>query len=104
MSRTDAILKRLSGLHPKLIDLSLDRILPLLEELGNPHEKLPPVIHVGIAYGSFEPHTATFGPGDITDPNSYLGAIAKSFESPAIDPKAIYPSDTGLVSLSQLAR
>jgi dihydrofolate synthase/folylpolyglutamate synthase len=46
MSRTDAILKRLSGLHPKLIDLSLDRILPLLEELGNPHEKLPPVIHV----------------------------------------------------------
>jgi dihydrofolate synthase/folylpolyglutamate synthase len=46
MSRTDAILKRLSGLHPKLIDLSLDRILPLLEALGNPHEKLPPVIHV----------------------------------------------------------
>ncbi len=46
MSRTDAILKRLSGLHPKLIDLSLDRILPLLAELGNPHEKLPPVIHV----------------------------------------------------------
>lgn len=46
MSRTDAILKRLSALHPKLIDLSLDRILPLLEALGNPHEHLPPVIHV----------------------------------------------------------
>jgi dihydrofolate synthase/folylpolyglutamate synthase len=46
MSRTDAILKRLSALHPKLIDLSLDRILPLLAELGNPHEHLPPVIHV----------------------------------------------------------
>ncbi|WP_332701261.1 bifunctional folylpolyglutamate synthase/dihydrofolate synthase [Devosia sp.] len=46
MSRTDAILKRLSALHPKLIDLSLDRILPLLEELGSPHEHLPPVIHV----------------------------------------------------------
>jgi dihydrofolate synthase/folylpolyglutamate synthase len=46
MSRTDAILKRLSGLHPKLIDLSLDRILPLLEALGNPHQNLPPVIHV----------------------------------------------------------
>lgn len=46
MSRTDAILKRLSALHPKLIDLSLDRILPLLEALGNPHEQLPPVIHV----------------------------------------------------------
>ena len=46
MSRTDAILKRLSALHPKLIDLSLDRILPLLADLGNPHEHLPPVIHV----------------------------------------------------------
>jgi dihydrofolate synthase/folylpolyglutamate synthase len=46
MSRTDAILARLSQLHPKLIDLSLDRMLPLLERLGNPHDKLPPVIHV----------------------------------------------------------
>ena len=46
MSRTDAILKRLSALHPKLIDLSLDRILPLLAELGSPHEHLPDVIHV----------------------------------------------------------
>ena len=46
MSRTDAILKRLSALHPKLIDLTLDRILPLLAELGSPHEHLPPVIHV----------------------------------------------------------
>lgn len=46
MSRTDAILKRLSALHPKLIDLSLDRILPLLAELGSPHEHLPPLIHV----------------------------------------------------------
>jgi plastocyanin len=50
--------------------------------------------------GSFEPHTATFGPGDITDPNSYLGAIAKSFESPAIDPRGLYPSDVTPVSLS----
>jgi dihydrofolate synthase/folylpolyglutamate synthase len=46
MSRTDAILKRLSGLHPRLIDLSLDRMLPLLEDLGNPQDRLPPVIHV----------------------------------------------------------
>ena len=46
MSRTDAILKRLSALHPKLIDLSLDRMLPLLAELGNPQDHLPPVIHV----------------------------------------------------------
>ncbi len=46
MSRTDAILARLSKLHPKLIDLSLERMLPLLERLGNPHDHLPPVIHV----------------------------------------------------------
>ncbi|WP_224704758.1 bifunctional folylpolyglutamate synthase/dihydrofolate synthase [Devosia aquimaris] len=46
MSRTDAILKRLSALHPKLIDLSLDRMMPLLADLGNPHQHLPPVIHV----------------------------------------------------------
>lgn len=46
MSRTDAILKRLSALHPKLIDLSLDRMLPLLGELGNPQDHLPPTIHV----------------------------------------------------------
>ena len=46
MSRTDAILKRLSQLHPKLIDLSLDRMLPLLAELGDPQDHLPPVIHV----------------------------------------------------------
>jgi len=46
MSRTDAILKRLSALHPKLIDLGLERILRLLEELGRPQDRLPPVIHV----------------------------------------------------------
>ena len=46
MSRTDAILKRHAALHPKLIDLSLDRMLPLLADLGNPQDHLPPVIHV----------------------------------------------------------
>jgi dihydrofolate synthase/folylpolyglutamate synthase len=34
------------GLHPKGFDLSLDRITRLLEVLGNPHERLPPIIHV----------------------------------------------------------
>jgi len=46
LSRTDAILKRLSQLHPRLIDLSLDRMLPLLDRLGRPQDRLPPVIHV----------------------------------------------------------
>jgi len=40
------ILKRLEQLHPKLIDLSLGRIERLAGALGNPQEKLPPVIHV----------------------------------------------------------
>jgi dihydrofolate synthase / folylpolyglutamate synthase len=34
------------SLHPKLIDLSLDRMWRILEVLGSPHKKLPPVIHV----------------------------------------------------------
>jgi dihydrofolate synthase / folylpolyglutamate synthase len=42
----DAILQRLLGLHPKLIDLSLDRVHRLLAALGEPQERLPPVIHV----------------------------------------------------------
>ena len=46
VSRTDAILKRLLALHPKLIDLSLVRIERLLGQLGHPEEHLPPVIHV----------------------------------------------------------
>jgi dihydrofolate synthase/folylpolyglutamate synthase len=42
----DAALLRLTGLYPKLIDLSLDRMHRLLADLGNPQERLPPVIHV----------------------------------------------------------
>jgi dihydrofolate synthase / folylpolyglutamate synthase len=44
---SDAILERLSALHPKKIDLSLDRILVLLDKLGRPQDRVPPVIHVG---------------------------------------------------------
>ena len=43
---SDAVLARLLTLHPKLIDLSLGRMEGLLERLGNPHRRLPPVIHV----------------------------------------------------------
>jgi len=45
-TRSDTVLKRLLSLHPKKIDLALDRILRLLSALGNPQLKLPPVIHV----------------------------------------------------------
>ena len=46
MNKSNNILKRLELLHPKKIDLSLDRLEKLLKKLGNPHLKLPPVIHV----------------------------------------------------------
>jgi len=46
LSRSDAILDRLMGLHPKLIDLSLGRIERLLKNLEHPENYLPPVIHV----------------------------------------------------------
>nr|WP_216665472.1 folylpolyglutamate synthase/dihydrofolate synthase family protein [Pseudoruegeria sp. HB172150] len=34
------------SLHPKIIDLTLDRVWRLLEALGNPQDRLPPVIHI----------------------------------------------------------
>ncbi|HEV2562938.1 MAG TPA: folylpolyglutamate synthase/dihydrofolate synthase family protein [Rhizomicrobium sp.] len=43
---SDAILQRLLSLHPKRIDLVLDRIERLLAALGNPERRLPPIIHV----------------------------------------------------------
>lgn len=46
MARSDAILNRLLSLHPKIIDLSLERMERILARLGNPENKLPPVIHV----------------------------------------------------------
>src|SRR6201992_2412007 len=45
-ARSSAILDRLLALHPKKIDLALDRVLRLLAALDNPQLKLPPVIHV----------------------------------------------------------
>src|SRR5262249_10009653 len=42
----DAILARLLALHPKRIDLSLDRMRHVLDRLGHPEKSLPPIIHV----------------------------------------------------------
>lgn len=42
----DAILERMMSLHPKIIDLKLDRVRRLLEALDHPERRLPPVIHV----------------------------------------------------------
>ena len=44
--QSDKILARLMALHPKKIDLSLDRMHAILARLGHPERKLPPVIHI----------------------------------------------------------
>jgi dihydrofolate synthase/folylpolyglutamate synthase len=46
MTSVDSIVARLTALHPKRIDLSLDRMWHLLGALGHPERALPPVIHV----------------------------------------------------------
>jgi dihydrofolate synthase/folylpolyglutamate synthase len=43
---SDVILARMMALHPKIIDLTLDRVWRLLAALGNPQNELPPVIHI----------------------------------------------------------
>ncbi|MET4101275.1 dihydrofolate synthase/folylpolyglutamate synthase [Roseovarius sp. MBR-78] len=43
---SDLILSRMMALHPKIIDLTLDRVWHLLDALGNPQNDLPPVIHI----------------------------------------------------------
>ncbi|MCR8549053.1 bifunctional folylpolyglutamate synthase/dihydrofolate synthase [Salipiger sp. P9] len=42
---SDVILQRMMSLHPKIIDLTLDRVWRLLDALGHPERALPPVIH-----------------------------------------------------------
>ncbi len=43
---SDLVLERLTRLHPKIIDLTLDRMWRLLGLVGNPQRNLPPVVHV----------------------------------------------------------
>jgi dihydrofolate synthase/folylpolyglutamate synthase len=43
---SDVILDRMMALHPKVIDLTLDRVWRLLDAVGNPQDRLPPVIHI----------------------------------------------------------
>ena len=62
MDKSKKILKRLELLHPKKIDLSLNRLNRLLKKLGNPHQNLPPSIHIA----------GTNGKGSIT---SFLRSI-----------------------------
>jgi dihydrofolate synthase / folylpolyglutamate synthase len=46
MADSTTLMARFLALHPKKIDLSLDRMEQILPRIGNPHKKLPPTIHV----------------------------------------------------------
>src|SRR3954465_12422320 len=46
MPSVDSIVERLLALHPKRIDLSLDRMWRILDALDHPEQRLPPVVHV----------------------------------------------------------
>jgi folylpolyglutamate synthase/dihydrofolate synthase len=46
VSAAEQEIDKLMALHPKGFDLSLERIRRLLDVLGNPHRRLPPVIHI----------------------------------------------------------
>lgn len=65
MPNSEKLLAELKLLHPKLIDLSLGRIERLLARLGNPHLKLPPVVHIA----------GTNGKGSVT---AYLKAMLEA--------------------------
>ena len=62
---SDLTIARLRALHPSLIDLSTGRIERLLEALGRPQDRLPPVIHVA----------GTNGKGSTT---AYMRAMAEA--------------------------
>ncbi len=44
--RIEPLVERLHALHPRLIDLSLERLQRLLARLDHPERRLPPVLHV----------------------------------------------------------
>src|SRR6266513_1514286 len=52
MTPIDSIVARLLGLHPRLIDLSLERVWRILDALGHPQRSLPPLIHVAGTNGN----------------------------------------------------
>jgi dihydrofolate synthase/folylpolyglutamate synthase len=45
-AQSDIVLERVMRLHPKIIDLELSRVERLLKLVGNPEQRLPPVVHV----------------------------------------------------------
>src|SRR5581483_6353827 len=52
MSAYEPVIARLLKLHPKRIDLSLDRMWRILDRLAHPARNIPPVIHVAGTNGT----------------------------------------------------
>ena len=65
MPTSAQLLAELKLLHPLLIDLSLGRVERLLAKLGDPHKRLPPVVHIA----------GTNGKGSVT---AYLKAMLQA--------------------------
>ena len=65
MPTSAKLLAEMKLLHPQLIDLSLGRVERLLGKLGDPHNRLPPVVHIA----------GTNGKGSVT---AYLKAILEA--------------------------
>ncbi len=65
MPTSAQLLAELKLLHPLLIDLSLGRVERLLAKLDNPHERLPPCVHIA----------GTNGKGSVT---AYLKAMLEA--------------------------
>jgi dihydrofolate synthase / folylpolyglutamate synthase len=61
----DPLLERVMRLHPRSIDLGLERVERLLAALGSPERKLPPIVHVA----------GTNGKGSLV---AYLRAMAEA--------------------------
>jgi dihydrofolate synthase/folylpolyglutamate synthase len=61
----DPVLERVMRLHPRSIDLGLERIERVLKAVGSPEKKLPPIVHVA----------GTNGKGSLV---AYLRAMAEA--------------------------
>ena len=80
-AKIDKLLIQLMNLHPKYIDLSLDRIKALLNKLGNPHLNLSPTIHIAGTNGkgstlSYLKHILNFNDYSV---NAYISPHLNKF-------------------------
>jgi dihydrofolate synthase/folylpolyglutamate synthase len=126
MSDLDSALAALGALHPRRIDLSLNRIERLLDRLDRPQDRLPPVFHVAGTNGKgstvaflraaleaagksvhvyTSPHLVRFnerirlgrpGGGRLADDDTLMGAIAEVERANAGEPITFFEITTAL--------